>query len=111
MRVTWHYGLGIGIFVLGLGLGSFWSPRTQVVLFDSHRVHAQLIRQLALHQATDAQIAKASQKLKKILPKVINGYALKHHVLIIEKQLVLSDGVDVTSQLMNELSKTMRSSV
>ena len=96
---------------MGLGLGSFWSPKTQVVLFDNHMVHAQLIRQLALHKASDAQIAKASQKLKKLLPKMINEYAQKHHVLIIDKQHVLSGGVDVTSQLMNELSHAMRSSV
>ncbi|MFT4058935.1 MAG: TrbI F-type domain-containing protein [Legionella sp.] len=110
MRISWHHGLGVGIFVLGLGLGSLWSPRTEIVLFDSHRVHAQLIRQLALHQASDVQIAKTSQKLKKMLPQIINEYALNHHVLIIEKQHVLSGGVDVTSQLINELSQAMRGS-
>lgn len=111
MRITWKYGLGMGLFALALGVGGVWNSGPQVVLFDTDQVQAQLIRQLALHQATDAQIANASKKLKRILPKVINEYATKHHVLVIEKHRVLGGGVDVTSELMLMLSTAMRSSV
>jgi type-F conjugative transfer system protein TrbI len=101
--------LSIGTFLIVGIIFYCLFPKTQVVVFDTKTVQAQLIRQLAEHKASEEQVRQAILKYKNSLHDVLTQYAKRHDVVILEQATVLSGGNDITSQLLHELSLAMKS--
>ena len=85
-----------------------WPRPISVVAFDMARVKSLLIRQLAEHTVSNAQAVLASKVFKHLLNDVLVEYAHKHHVLIVDKALVLQGAKDITAEVMPRLSQSMR---
>ena len=83
-------------------------PKNQVVLLDSHALRSQLIRQLAEHHATDAQVSASTQQFKNKLGELLTHYATQNKVVILERSQVLAGGKDITLTLKEDLAKAMR---
>lgn len=87
----------------------FWiSPKTNIVLFDSAAIQAQLVRQLAEHQVNEKQVSQTTQQIKKNLHMLLTQYAKQHHVLIFDRREVLAGGEDITIEIAKKLSQAMR---
>jgi hypothetical protein len=63
---------------------------------------------LAEHQATDEQIERATQRFKGALNTVLTRYARQKHVVILNKNLMLAGGADITHEIAGLLSADMR---
>ncbi|QLZ68943.1 hypothetical protein FOLKNPGA_01723 [Legionella sp. PC1000] len=96
--------------MLFIGLQFWSSPKTNIVLFDSAAIQAQLVRQLAEHQANEKQVSQTTQQVKKKLHMLLTQYAKQHHVIIFDQREVLAGGEDITAEIANKLSQTMRRS-
>ena len=83
-------------------------PKACVVLFDAEIIKGRLIRQLAERKATDAQVSSATKKFNDSLSTVLTRYAKRYGVVVINKNMVLAGGKDVTEQIASELSRAMR---
>lgn len=83
-------------------------PKACVVLFDAEIIKGRLIRQLAERKATDAQVSSATKKFNDSLSTVLTHYAKQHRVVVINRNMALAGGEDVTEQIANELSRAMR---
>lgn len=83
-------------------------PKACVVLFDAEIIKGRLIRQLAERKATDAQVSSATKKFNDSLSTVLTRYAKRCGVVVINKNMVLAGGEDVTEQIASELSRAMR---
>lgn len=84
--------------------------KSTVVLFDIQKIQGQFIQQLALHKASDAQVANASIQFKTVLQKTLRAYSQKQNVIILEKKMVLAGGYDVTNEVADQLAQAMRAS-
>lgn len=108
MRLV-HQVLLSGAALILIGLELFWgSPNTKVVLFDTEAIQAQLIRQLAEHQANDEQVSHATRQFKNKLQNLLTQYAKQHHVMILDHRKVLAGGDDITNEIANKLGQAMR---
>ncbi|HHX2613444.1 TPA: TrbI F-type domain-containing protein [Legionella pneumophila] len=83
-------------------------PKACVVLFDAEIIKGRLVRQLAERKATDAQVSSATKKFNDSLSTVLTRYAKRYGVVVINKNMVLAGGEDVTEQIASELSRAMR---
>lgn len=83
-------------------------PKACVVLFDAEIIKGRLIRQLAERKATDAQVSSATKKFNDSLITVLTRYAKRYGVVVINKNVALAGGEDVTEQIASELSHAMR---
>ncbi|RUR24252.1 TrbI F-type domain-containing protein [Legionella qingyii] len=84
------------------------SPKIQVVFFDTEAIQAQLIRQLAEHQASDEQVSHTTRQFKNKLQKLLTQYAQQHHVMILNQREILAGGEDITDEIANKLGQAMR---
>ncbi|WP_454784009.1 TrbI F-type domain-containing protein [Legionella sp. WA2024007413] len=98
------------VTILFIGLQFWISPKTNIVLFDSAAIQAQLVRQLAEHQANEKQVSHTTQQIKQKLHLLLTQYAKQHHVIIFDQREVLAGGENITSEIANKLSQTMRKS-
>lgn len=101
------FALCLGFLLVGIAIYCI-KPKTEVVLFDTETIKGRLIRQLAEHQANDAQIRSATNKFNVSLSAVLIDYAKRHGVVVINKNMALAGGEDVTEQIASELSRAMR---
>lgn len=83
-------------------------PKACVVLFDAGIIKGRLIRQLAERKATDAQVSSATKKFNDSLITVLTRYAKRYGVVVINKNVALAGGEDVTEKIASELSQAMR---
>lgn len=83
-------------------------PKTHVVLFDAETIKGRLIRQLAERKATDTQVSSATKKFNDSLSAVLTHYAKRYGVVVINRNMALAGGEDVTEQIASELSRAMR---
>jgi len=83
-------------------------PKVCVVLFDAETIKGRLIRQLAEYHATDAQVSSATKKFNDSLSAVLTHYAKRYGVVVINRNMALAGGEDVTEQIASELSRAMR---
>lgn len=83
-------------------------PVNSIVGFNPQKGQSQLVRQLALHHASNAQITKTSLQFKALLQKTLKEYSKRHHVLIVDSQLLLAGGTDITEAVLTQLAYTMR---
>ncbi|HAU9810776.1 TPA: type-F conjugative transfer system protein TrbI [Legionella pneumophila] len=91
--------LGVAVYCL--------KPKACVVLFDAETIKGRLIRQLAERKATDAQVISATKKFNDSLSAVLTHYAKRYGVVVINRNMVLAGGEDVTEQIASELSRAM----
>ena len=99
--------LGLAFFVLNIACYCL-KPKAEVVLFDAETIKGRLIRQLAEHKASDLQVNMATKKFNDALSSVLKKYAMHHGVVVINKNIALAGGKDVTAQITSELSDAMR---
>ncbi|HAT2150932.1 TPA: TrbI F-type domain-containing protein [Legionella pneumophila] len=108
MRLVNQILLSVAALIL-IGLEFFWiSQNTKVVLFDTEAIQAQLIRQLAEHQASDEQVSHITRQFKNKLQKLLTQYAKQHHVMILDHRVVLAGGEYITDEIANKLGQAMR---
>lgn len=92
-----------------MGIAAYFiSSQRRVVYFNVSAIKANLIHQLAIHQASDEQVNATTQRFRKNLEEVLHQYARRHDVMIIDSQFVIAGGKDVTSQITKDLSLAMR---
>ena len=103
-----HWQNILTLLLAGIILICLWPTSTQVVTFDMARVKSLLIRQLAEHTVSNEKAVLASNVFKRHLNEVLAEYAHKHHVLIVDKALVLQGAKDITSEVLPRLSQSMR---
>lgn len=82
--------------------------KVTVVCFDRQTIQAQFIHQLAQLKATENQVAKASLRFKSLLQKTLQHYSQTNKVIIVDSQLLLAGGIDVTKSIAKELAFAMR---
>lgn len=103
-----HTAVVSASILLFIGLQLWISPKTNIVLFDSAAIQAQLVRQLAEHQANEKQVSDTTQQIKKKLHRLLTQYAKQHNVLIFDRLEVLAGGKDITVEIAKKLSQAMR---
>jgi len=81
---------------------------SSIVTFDLVHVKGQFIRQLAIRHASDVDVKTSSVHFNRVLQTVLEAYSHKNHVVILERQQVLSGGQDVTDSLLPLIAKAMR---
>lgn len=99
------------VFVVAAFIGiAFYciKPQEHIVLFNKEALQGQLIRQLAEHQATAAQVELATSRFNDSLSQLLTSYAKRHGVVILERKIAFAGGTDITSKLTAELSELMR---
>lgn len=87
----------------------YHQPQSQIVLFDENIIKSRLIRQLAEHKASLLQVNIATKKFNAALNLVLKKYALNHRVIILNKNMTLAGGKDITTQIAKDVSLAMRS--
>ncbi|HHF7375953.1 MULTISPECIES: TrbI F-type domain-containing protein [Legionellaceae] len=108
MRLVHQVSLSVVALIL-IGLELVWtSQNTQVVLFDTEVIQAQLVRQLAEHQANEEQVSHTTRQFKNKLQNLLTQYAKQHHVIILDHRKVLAGGEDITYEIVNKLGQAMR---
>lgn len=108
MRLTVPLVIVFSVSILMIVQIMVLHAKTTVVSFDKRKVQGQLIRQLAEHHASKAQVSKASLKFKTVLQKTLALYSKANHALIVDRQFVLVGGVDVTDAVAKQLAQAMR---
>ncbi|WP_131784015.1 TrbI F-type domain-containing protein [Legionella gresilensis] len=84
------------------------SPRETLVFLNKEKIEGQFIRQLAELNAAEAQVRRTTRRFNSALNQVLNAYASRHHVIIIERKLMLAGGLDITDDITAEVSGLMR---
>lgn len=103
-----HLAVAQVLALVLIGMAFYASyPKTYVVLFDNDALKGTLIRQLAERNATDAQVTSATKKFNDSLTAVLTHYAKRYGVVVINKNIALAGGEDVTEQIASELSHAM----
>jgi type-F conjugative transfer system protein TrbI len=99
--------LALTILVLGTIVYCQKSKRS-IVYFDKEAIQAQFIRQLAETKATDEKVTKVSEQFNASLNFLLSHYAKRHQVTILNRQMVLAGGQDITAEVAKDISASMR---
>lgn len=109
MRLTNQIFIMIAISLLITICTLWFKPyNNRVVCFDLQKIQGQFIRQLAVHKATDVQVARATLQFKSFLQKTLTSYSKKHGVVIVDSKFLLAGSDDVTEIVAKELAAAMR---
>lgn len=106
------FGVVLSVFLVAQIIAHYTKhPIPSIVSFNPQKVQAQLVRRLALLHASKEQVTKTSLQFKSLLHKSLNEYSKKHQVLIVDSQLLLAGGTDITEVMFKELTRMMRKAV
>jgi len=113
MRVTVVIVLGLilsCLIVAQLIAFQAYQAKYSVASFDKQRLQGQFINQLALRRLPDEQVAKTSLRFKTLLQKTLDDYSKAHHLILVDRQLTLAGGLDVTEAISRKLKQAIRAS-
>jgi hypothetical protein len=100
--------LGALMCSIALATWFLWPhSKLSVVSVDLARIKGQFIEQLARHGASPDVVRKASPRFNQKLQVVLNNYAKRSQVLIVDKTFVLAGSEDVTQDIIRLLSNAM----
>lgn len=107
MRVSSLVFSGVFLALL-LRMFFYGEPKQSIVFFNQEALQGQFIRQLAEHQASTSQVARATQQFHQSMKKVLAGYIKDHHAIILNEKCVMAGSNDITEEVSLKLSRLMR---